>query len=132
MKYLGIDYGSKRVGISVSDDSGSIAFPKVVLENNKELIKKIKKICKEEDVKSVVLGESLDKDGTPNQIHTAASSFAKDFLVNTNLSIHWESEFMTSHHSAIGNKKGEFKKGILDAHAASLILQRFLDKRNNK
>ena len=47
MKYLGIDYGEKRVGIAVSDAEGKVAFPKVVLENSKELIEKIKELCEE-------------------------------------------------------------------------------------
>jgi RNase H-fold protein (predicted Holliday junction resolvase) len=41
MKYLGIDYGEKRVGIAVSDVEGKVAFPKVVLENNAQLLKTI-------------------------------------------------------------------------------------------
>ena len=131
MKYLGIDYGSKRVGIAVSDDKGSFAFPKTVLNNDKELVCHIKKICENERVEGVVIGESVNQEGVSNPIHTAAKSFAKDFAAVTKLPIYWESEFMTSHHAAIGGRKGEFKKGILDASAAALILQRFLDKKNN-
>ena len=36
MKYLGIDYGEKRVGIAISDEEGKVAFPKIVLKNNNE------------------------------------------------------------------------------------------------
>ena len=42
MKLLGIDYGEKRVGIALSDEGGTIAFPKNILDNDNELLKKIK------------------------------------------------------------------------------------------
>lgn len=129
MKYLGIDYGTKRIGVALSDDEGKIAFPKTILENNKNTISQIKEICEDEEVEGVVVGESLDSQGNPNIVHAAAKSFAKDFAAATRLPIYWKSEFMTSHHSAIGLKKGEFKKDNIDASAAALILQRFLDKR---
>ncbi len=131
MKFLGIDYGSKRVGVAVSDDTGSIAFPNVVLENKKDLINRIKKICEDFEIEGVVVGESMNQEGKPNPIHVASKSFAKDFEATSGLPIFWEPEFMTSHHATIGGRKGEFKKGILDAVAATLILQRFLDKKNN-
>ena len=132
MKFLGIDYGTKRVGAALSDDDGKIAFPYAVFANDKKLLESIKKLCSDEGVGAVVVGESLDLQGRPNPVHTDAKSFAKDFAEATRLPIYWKSEFMTSHHAAIGNKKGEFKKGVVDASAAALILQRFLDKKNNK
>ncbi len=131
MKYLGIDYGSKRVGVAVSDDRGSLAFPKIVLENKKNLTEKIKEICEEEKVESIVIGESLDSSGAPNPIMKNITVFKKHIESELSLPVYFEAEFMTSHHAAIGGKKGEFKKEILDASAAALILQRFLDKRNN-
>lgn len=51
MKYLGIDYGEKNVGIAVSDDGGNLAFAKTVLHNGKQLLESILKICLEEKLK---------------------------------------------------------------------------------
>ena len=68
MKYLGIDYGKKRVGLAISDDLGNMAFPKAVLENDPELLKKIKEIILNEKVEAVVMGESKNFKGEPNKI----------------------------------------------------------------
>ena len=46
MKFLGIDYGTKRVGTALSDSDGSMAFPHAVIPNDKKLILVIKEICK--------------------------------------------------------------------------------------
>ncbi len=131
MKFLGIDYGSKRVGIAISDDDGSLAFPKITLENKKDLKGKIKEVCEGEKVEGIVVGESLDSKGEPNPIMKDIAVFKKHLEDELSLPVYFEAEFMTSHHAAIGGKKGEFRRETLDASAAALILQRFLDKRNN-
>ncbi|HEC30571.1 MAG TPA: Holliday junction resolvase RuvX [Candidatus Yonathbacteria bacterium] len=131
-KFLGIDYGSKRVGIALSDDGGRIAFPRGVFANDKKLLENVVKLCDDENISGIVMGESTNSQGKPNSVHFVAKSFAKDFATKCTLPIYWEPEFMTSMHAAIGERKGEFKKEALDASAAALILQRFLDKRNNK
>jgi putative Holliday junction resolvase len=131
-KFLGIDYGLKRVGIALSDDEGVLAFPKMVIGNTKDIVAQIKKICDEENIEGVVIGESLDSKGKPNPIMARIIPFKKKLESEISLPVYFEPEFMTSQHVAIGEKKGEFKKEALDAPAAALILQRFLDKRNNK
>ena len=64
-KYLGIDYGSKRVGVAVSDDQGTMAFPKCVIQNGslEQVSYEVSKICNELGVKDVVLGESKNFKG---------------------------------------------------------------------
>ncbi len=131
MKYLGIDYGSKRIGIAVSDDQGVFAFPKVIIENKKNKGEKIKEICENENIENVVMGESIDSNGFANPIMKKITIFKKYLEDRLSLVVYLEPEFMTSHHVAIGGKKGEFKKDRLDSSAAALILQRFLDKRND-
>ena len=53
MRYLGIDYGSKRVGIAISDASGKIAFPREVLPNDKNLLTRIADLCAKEKVEAI-------------------------------------------------------------------------------
>jgi putative Holliday junction resolvase len=130
-KFLGIDYGSKRVGTSLSDDDGILAFPRDVFINDKKLLEKIVQLCDRESVSAVVVGESLDSAGKPNVIMKKISSFKENLEKELLLPVYLEPEFMTSHHASIGENKGEFRKGVVDASAAALILQRFLDKRNN-
>lgn len=130
-KFLGIDYGSKRVGVAISDDDGKLAFPRDIFTNDKKLLEKIVQLCDDESVSGVVVGESLDSAGKPNPIMKKVLIFKEKLENEIALPIHFEPEFMTSHHASIGESKGEFRKGAVDASAAALILQRFLDKRNN-
>ena len=124
MQYLGIDYGEKRVGIAISDKEGKVSFPKVVWENNSDLIKKISEFCLENKIESIVIGESRDYKGEENKINPQIISFKKNLSVAIKLPISLEPEFMTS----MQVEKTFGKTDMLDASAASIILQTFLDK----
>ncbi len=127
MRFLGIDYGSKNIGLSLSDEKGEWAFPHSVLENNKKTVGEILKIVKENNVKDVVIGESRDFKGKANEVMAAAKDLAKSFAA-AGLTIHFELEYLTSHQAQ--HIQGVNK--MLDASAATIILQSFLDKRKNK
>jgi methionine--tRNA ligase beta chain len=127
MKFLGIDYGTKRVGIAISDDKGKMAFPDLVLENNKELLSDILKICEEKGVGEVVVGESKNLNGEPNVLMEDIKKFVDELKKTSKRSVHLEPEFMTSIQAS--RIQGENK--MLDASAAAIILQSYLDKRNN-
>ena len=60
MKFLGVDYGDKRVGIAVSDEGGVFAFPRAVLPNTKKIFDEIKKICAEEKIEKSLLAFPFD------------------------------------------------------------------------
>lgn len=127
MKYLGIDYGAKRIGLAVSDDGGEFAFPFSILENGKNIVEKIKKICEEEKIQVIILGESLDYKGNPNPIMKHIEKFKNNLEKEISIPIHFEPEFLTSReaeHLQEDNKK-------LDASAAALILKSYLEKLNN-
>ena len=124
MKYLGIDYGEKRVGIAISDVEGKVAFPKIVLENNAELIKKISDLCTELAVDAVVIGESKDYKGEDNKISPKIISFKREVSSVIKLPFYLEPEFMSS----MQVEKTFGKTDMLDASAASIILQTFMDK----
>jgi len=137
MRILGIDYGEKRVGIAISDERGSIAFPFKILKNDETLIDSIHNICGEEDISEIVIGKSLNEKGRENKIMEKINKFKKDLEV-LNLAIHFENEFMSSIIvKGLGDKKDNNERKIkkeksikVDDRAASIILQRFLDKKN--
>jgi len=131
MKYLGIDYGSKRIGIAVSDDGGRIAFPHVVVESGPSALSHIVAMCKEHAVGGVVVGESRDLSGEKNPLMEDIEQFAKDLHELSGVPVHFEPEFLTS---AMASRQGQDKRGEggvakSDASAAALILQSFLDKK---
>ncbi len=146
MKYLGIDYGTKRVGVAASDSDGRIAFPKGVLQNDSELLNKLILLCKEEAVEALVFGESRDFSGAPNPVMQKKKEFGEKIKKEIGLPIFYEQEFLTSHeasqkinflHVASDVRddgragRSPSKKEPVDASAAAIILQSYLDKNNN-
>lgn len=139
-KLLGIDYGSKRIGIAVSDDEGKIAFPKTILDNNDKLFENLKKIIESEKISGIVLGESLNFKGEKNQIMKEIEKFKLKIEKKFDLLVYFEQEFMTSMqarnekkfvllNSARGGRDltGQAKKQRIDDSSAAIILQSYLD-----
>lgn len=142
MKYLGIDYGSKKIGIAKSDEAGSFAFPYSIIENKKNMshLTDILDICQKENINDIVLGKSLDYDGKDNPIEEEISIFIEKFMENSGISIHRFDERMTTsgaaamlRHSFQKTNSSENAKVIRehtkddDAKVAAYMLQGFLD-----
>ncbi len=140
MKHLGIDYGSKRVGTSISDDNGTIAFPYKILKNDMELLDSIHNICGNEEVSAIVLGESHDLSGKPNKIMGSIEEFKRNLETELDLPVYLQKEFMTTVEARgrEGKERNTARKVAkkdskpADASAAALILQRYLDKKNQR
>jgi putative Holliday junction resolvase len=143
MKFLGIDYGTKRIGLAMSDENGKLAFPKEIILANNSAVKKIGEILKQENITEVVVGESMDFLGKENKVEDSIKLFILELGKNFSIKIHREKEFLTSVEARkMGNTKSTFQKNEshsrikktddkkVDASAAALILQRFLDKFN--
>lgn len=126
MRYLGIDYGKKRVGLALSDESGRLAFPHSVLPNDKELISTVAEIAREQKVKAVVVGESKDLSGKANPLMKDIDAFIVSLKKAAKKPVILEPEFWTSFQAA----RWQGKTAKLDASAAAIILQSYLDKRN--
>jgi putative holliday junction resolvase len=125
MRLLGIDYGSKRVGVALSDEGAVIAQPYKVLSNSKNLIEEVAAIVEKENVSEIILGESKDYKGAENLIMEKVHAFKKALEEKTGKRLIYEPEFMTSQQAEYFQGKHE----LLDASAAALILQSYLDKR---
>ena len=125
MKFLGIDYGKKRVGLALSHKDESLALPEKVLPNDGKLIENIRKICLEKGVGAIVLGESLNFEGGQNPLMEEISDIKTKLESNLNIPIYLEPEFLTTRQASSIQKKDE----LTDARAAAIILQSFLDKR---
>ncbi|MEO8638140.1 MAG: Holliday junction resolvase RuvX [Candidatus Taylorbacteria bacterium] len=144
MRYMGIDYGSKRVGIALSDEGLQFALPKVVLPNDYKLIERVKRLCDESAVSLIVLGESKNYKGEDNAIMESITAFMKEVKGMTGLQVVLEPEFMTSAEagrtefrrpdSSEGDRLTRGKKeknDMLDASAAALILKSYLERIKN-
>lgn len=136
MKYLGIDFGTKRVGIALSDDGGTFARPFSVVPNDSKLLESIQKIISEEKVESIVIGESKG-----NKVNQDIEEFIGQLTLTNMLPIDRMNESFSSYeaharegkesHNARQDKKPE-KPDNLDARAAAVILQRFLETQSKK
>ncbi len=125
-RILGIDYGSKRVGVAVSDEANIFGLPLKVIANQPDLLEQIVQIATDSAVKEIVLGESKNYKGEANVILADSLEFKKK-LEEKGFAVHLEPEFMTS----VNAERFQGKNEMHDASAAALILQSFLDKRKN-
>ena len=130
MRYLGIDYGTKRIGVAVSDDDGLMAFPKGVFENKgaPAAIRMIAALVKKEKARTIVIGLPI----AMNQKDTEQTRITREFIAHlekkTKMPIRVASELLTTHSS----RESAGSSGHHDASAAALILQGYLDAENAK
>lgn len=122
-KLLGIDYGSKRVGVAVSDDSGSIAFPKTTLANNRALLETLVTLIRNEHVGTVVFGESKNASGADNEIMKDIKRFAGELKNAIQLPVLFEPEFYTSVEA-----RRDIPEGAVDAQAAAILLNSYINR----
>jgi putative holliday junction resolvase len=133
MKILGIDYGSKRIGIAISDEGMTMAFPKVVLLNDKNLFDNLEGLIKTEEISQIVLGESKDFKMKDNPIMEKIRGFKKELEEKFDLEVIFHPEFMSSHQAAkmspafLEASTWQRANKMLDASAATIILQSYLD-----
>lgn len=127
MRYLGIDYGSKRVGLALSDESGKMAFPYSVLVNNSELVQNIVSLIEEKKVEEIVIGHSLNREGDENVIHEAVKELMGDLTLRIGLPIHLEPEQYSTQEA----KQIQGKNDLTDASAAAIILNSYLGRNKN-
>lgn len=131
MRYLGIDYGDKKIGLAVSDVGGRIAFPKKTVFNSgdERIIEQIKSFIEEEDVSMVIVGLPLALSGKETEQTKKVLSFADELKKNIVLPIDFENEMLTTR---LVEKSGGVKKEHIDEAAAAVILQSYLDRVNPK
>ena len=122
MRYLGIDYGTKRIGLALSDDGGQFAYPHLVLKNNPKIIEQIAEICRGEKVGEIALGWSLDYRRRENQIMKKISIFQTALATATGLKVALEDEVLTTVEANQEIGPDDFT----DARAAAIILRTYL------
>jgi putative Holliday junction resolvase len=126
-KFLGIDYGTKRIGVALSDERGTLAFPSAILDNDAKVLPKLGDMIKKENIGGIVVGESLDFKGQPNAVAADIEIFIAE-LGKFGTPVRKEKEFLTS----VEARRFQGSKNKVDSSAAALILQRYLDRRNLK
>ena len=124
MRLMGIDYGSKRVGVALSDEAGLMAFPHRVLTNNPDLLKSIEEIIAKESVTEIVIGHSIGRDGEDNKIHAATTELITDLTLAVGLPVHLQPEHYTTQEAIRFTGRND----MTDAAAAAVILNSYITK----
>ncbi|MFA6273724.1 MAG: Holliday junction resolvase RuvX [Candidatus Paceibacterota bacterium] len=144
MRFLGIDFGTKRIGVAISDENGTLAFPKEIVLNDLNTFKRIGEILEKEKIDEIIVGESVDFSGQLNALSARIEIFISELKEKFGIPINKQKEFLTSvearrpkdgktfiNQKQAHSKLKQKKSGRIDASAAALILQRYLDKINN-
>lgn len=136
MRYLGIDYGTKKVGVALSDENGTMGFPHAILPNDPELLSKFQALIAEREVGGIVMGESIAFDGSENPVAHEAKAFAAKLTDATGIAVSWEPETLTSRearrmHEPMEKTRKPVVHEAIDDAAAALILTSFLSRPKN-
>ena len=133
MKALSVDLGHVRTGIAVSDSMGMLASSLCVIEerNDDRLVKKICEIVKEQKAQIVVVGLPKNMDGTEGESAQRARKLAEEIAAQSSVPTHMQDERGTTitAHAFLSDSEvyGKKRKKKVDAVAASIILQNYLD-----
>ena len=137
-RIVGIDYGSARVGVAVSDPLGIFASPLETVPSAK-IIEYLQNFASREQLERFVVGFPLNLDGAPAQAAPDVDRFLKQLDKHfPEIPVSLEDERFTSvlaHRAMIdgGMKKSERRnKASVDRISAAIILQGYLDKKNRK
>ena len=132
-RLLGIDPGKKRVGLAISDEDKLVSTPlkTIIKKNNSDLVKEIKKIIEENNIKGIIVGNPINMDGSKGASAQSAEDFSKYISNNVSIPVTmWderlssEAAFNLSSNLDINTSK---KVEKLDQNAASFILQGAID-----
>jgi len=135
-RVMGVDYGTTRVGLALSDPLQIIAQPLTTLLYKPGIIGEITDIVHKEAVGLIVVGMPLNLKGQKGKKALEVEKFIETLTASVGVEvIHWDERFTTSiaHQTllAMGTKRGERRtqKGRVDSMAAAILLQGFLDSR---
>ncbi len=125
-KYLGLDWGEKRIGLALADEETKLALPFKTVDN----LSAVLEIIKKEKIDEIILGQPIKLSGKPDQLDCNFSRFLKVLKKKTKLAIILIDErFSTQAGQALAGSKKD--KADQDALAACLILQNYLDSLEN-
>ena len=124
VKYLGVDWGQKRIGLALGDNEAKVAVPFDIVENFQDILD----IIKSEDIDCIILGEPTKMKGKQIALQKEYLDFAKKLKKQVQIPVKTVDERLSSKmaDSLRGGKK--VSRADRDALAAMVILQSFLDK----
>ena len=133
MRILAVDHGEKRIGLALSDPTGTIASPLTVLKHVSRLMDaaQVANLATEHGAELIVIGQSFDEEGHPNLAGRRAAKFAEALKQQTQTTVLlWDESFSTQDARAARIELGVSRRrraGHHDALAAVMILQSYIE-----
>lgn len=140
-RVVGLDIGERRIGVAISDATGTLARPLRVLVRGgsdadalRLVADEIARLATEEDgLAAIVVGLPRRLDGTPNEMTPRVQAFAEQLRAASRLPVVLQDERLSSREAesrlALRDKDWRSRKKKLDAAAAAIVLQDYLDSR---
>lgn len=139
MRYLGLDLGSRTLGIAISDASGIIASSYGIIRHNEEydmLIDRIRDLVIEKKVDEIVLGLPKNMNNTLGEKAKLSYEFKKKLEDKLNIKVHLVDERLTTKQATdlliLNDTSRKKRKKVIDSMAATIILQSYLDMNGRK
>ncbi len=135
MKYLGLDLGTKTLGLAMTDKLGIISSPYKVLryDNINDLITELLNIIEKENIDELVLGLPKNMNNSLGFAADRSLNFKKELELRSNKPIHLVDERLSTKEAEDflikNNTSREKRKKIIDSYAASIILETFLNSK---
>jgi len=134
MRYLGIDYGTKRVGLAHGDDVGvATPLPAVIEPAGEARWKKLAEVIRTRRITDLVIGYPYNMDGSVGFKAKEVDAFVAELKARFGLPVHLVDETLTSYVAESSIKKKNLRNlrdtGLIDSRAATIILQDFLDQK---
>lgn len=126
--FLALDVGDRRVGLALADSQVKIAMPFGYLERSDEIIQQIIEIILDHKVDTIVVGYPRNQSGEPTKQTEAVEAFVSELAdIDVEAEIAYQDESLTSVEAE--RRLGRVSdKGLIDAEAASIILQDYLEQ----
>jgi len=132
-RILAIDFGTKRIGLAITDPLKMFAIPFDTLPNNTSTITEIIKIINEKNVKQIILGYPVKESGEETSISPLINRFKKELENKTGIQIQLVDERYSSDIASkrilesVKSKKKRRDKSLIDKNAAAVILEDYLN-----
>ena len=134
MRFLGIDYGTRRIGLATGDELGvATPIPALVDAELPARRQALAAVVRQRRIDEIVIGYPLNMDGTAGYKARETDAVAAELRAEFGLPVHLVDERLTSHIAEQGMNQKQLReiraKGIIDSRAAAVILQDYLDQR---
>ena len=136
-RILAIDWGAKRIGIAISDETQTLARPlKVIASRSRiENAVRIQEIANAQKIDDLIIGVTYDQNGELSPTGRRAARLAEVLQTNTSLIVELVDEShstkMAKNYKVVAGESRNKRKGHLDAEAAAVFLQDYLDRKND-